>query len=255
MTYRFIENRWTKVDFTEVSSHPHDHRPPVLLVHGQPGCGTRWGSLPEVLNSKFNVFSYDRPGWGKNRTRAKNVNENAALLEDVVENLRKFLGTTPIVVAYSYGGAIAVSSLTNNPSKYASVLLIAPAISTLAINRYDRILTYPILGSVVSLVTSLFSTKYVGSSLLDIVQSTRSLRIEGINLLQELSQMPSRDLSNVKVSILSGTADFVTPPESIYDGANKYSITSIEWINGGSHLLPWKNSESILSFALRTLSL
>ncbi len=252
--YRFIDRNWRQVEFDGKSLLDPQSRHPLLLVHGQPGCGTKWGRLPMQLDQAFDVYSYDRPGWGRNRFGAKGVEGNAADLLAIASKVQKLTGSAPIAMAYSYGAAIALRTLELDASVFLSTLLIAPAMSPLAINRYDRIFTNRALGPLTALITSIFSTKYIGTTIREILHSTKSLRLEAINLLTELAEMPSSDLSQLQVAILAGTADFVTPPESIYDGAKKFSLTSIEWVNGGSHLLPWKNSDAIVSFAERALS-
>ena len=254
-TYRFVDRSWKKVDLGIQLRLVDERRQSILLVHGQPGCGTKWGPLPLRLSSRFDVFSYDRPGWGESVGRARDVIENAELLNSIVAKMTISLGQVPIVLAYSYGATIAIRALATEPSRFTEVLLIAPAMSPLAINRYDKVLALPIIGVATAFFTSLFSLKYIGTGVKEIFKSTKSLRIEAKNLLTELVNMPKCDLSSLKLAILAGTSDFVTPPGSIYDGAKKYSISSIEWLNGASHLLPWRNSDAILLFAERSLKL
>lgn len=251
--YRFTNRNWQKIEFAEISDHPTDRRPPMLLVHGQPGCGSRWGFLPSSLDQRFEMYSYDRPGWGMSTTKAQDITSNAHLLNSVASQIHRATGQEPIIMAYSYGAAIALMSLSTSKSAFSTALLIAPAISPQAINRYDKLFGYRIFGPVAAFVTSLFSSKYIGSGFREVLRSSRSLRVEAKNLLSELADMPNQDLSKKKIAILAGTADFVTPPESIYDGAKKFSLSSIEWVNGGSHLLPWKNSDAILSFTERAI--
>jgi non-heme chloroperoxidase len=100
---------------------------PVVLVHGMPGSAHDWRPLPaQLVSAGFRVIRYDRVGYGHSSRRAvgesHSVESNVRDLLDLVTVLRL---EAPLVVGWSYGGAVAQQAARQRPSAVAALLLIA----------------------------------------------------------------------------------------------------------------------------------
>lgn len=113
---------------TALSALDRGSGPPLVLVHGLPGCGHDWSPLVDALAERgHRVIAYDRAGYGRSdprRAGAYTVDENArdllALLES--EDLRD-----ATVVGWSYGGGTAIRAAILDPARIARLVLIGSA--------------------------------------------------------------------------------------------------------------------------------
>jgi len=99
--------------------------PTIVFIHGSIGSLLDFKRylLDEELNKKANLISYDRIGYGIYQTG--NVQESIAFETEMLENLVKDLNIKrSILVAYSYGGPIALAS----KKEYKKIILVAPAV-------------------------------------------------------------------------------------------------------------------------------
>ena len=78
---------------------------PVVFVHGQPGLGSDFDPVAELLGPAFRVISPDRPGYGASGQPPTSMRQNVEVFADLIEE--RDLGPA-IVVGHSYGGGIAV---------------------------------------------------------------------------------------------------------------------------------------------------
>ncbi|WP_298263214.1 alpha/beta hydrolase [uncultured Lutibacter sp.] len=99
--------------------------PTIVFIHGSIGSILDFKKylMDEELNSRVNLISYDRIGYGIYHTG--NVQESIQfetnLLEDLIKNIPS---KKVILVGYSYGGPIALAS----KKKYKKIILLAPAV-------------------------------------------------------------------------------------------------------------------------------
>jgi pimeloyl-ACP methyl ester carboxylesterase len=99
--------------------------PPVVLVHGHPGCAYDWGPfMREVAQRGLRALAYDRVGYGRSDGRAPgrvtvetNAGELLALLAAL--DLRDVT-----LVGASYGGATAIAAAKRDPSRLARLVLV-----------------------------------------------------------------------------------------------------------------------------------
>ena len=101
--------------------------PPVVLVHGLPGSAHDWRPLPEQLVSAgFRVIRYDRVGYGHSSRRrageSHGIDANAAELLQLLAALRL---DRPLVIGWSYGGAVAQYAAMQGSSSMAGLMLVA----------------------------------------------------------------------------------------------------------------------------------
>ncbi len=130
--------------------------PTVLLVHGQPGAGSDWMALADILSYEFRVMAPDRPGWGASTDQARGIRENAAGLIELLEGFRV---PAPVTVAgHSLGGGIAIEMALQRPDLIGALVLIGSVGVDIALTRFDRILARPAVGDPVIRV-GIFATR------------------------------------------------------------------------------------------------
>lgn len=119
---KFVEAQGAQVHVDSWGSGP-----PVLLVHGASSDMGVWQpSVIPALSARYQVNGYDRPGMGFTAQRppdADTLAVQAKVAADVVEKLGL---RRPIVVAHSWGGAVALRLVLDRPDLVAGLVLIAP---------------------------------------------------------------------------------------------------------------------------------
>jgi len=100
---------------------------PVVLIHGRPGTGRMMLLLARALEPLgYSTITYDRIGYGHSSRRSSEVpanpTENARDLLRLIETLEL---DDPYVVAYSYGGGVALEAARLDPNAFSRLTLIA----------------------------------------------------------------------------------------------------------------------------------
>jgi pimeloyl-ACP methyl ester carboxylesterase len=103
---------------------------PVVLIHGRPGTGRMMLPLARALaRLGYSAITYDRIGYGHSSRRSSEVpanpTENARDLLRLIEALGL---DDPSIVAYSYGGGVALEAARLDPNAFSRLTLIAPAL-------------------------------------------------------------------------------------------------------------------------------
>lgn len=100
---------------------------PLLLIHGAfSHIGTWEPTIVPMLKSEFPVAAYDRPGMGFTAERPHG-SDTLAKQADVAAGVIEQLGLEkPIVVAHSWGGAVALRLALDRPDLVGGLVLIAP---------------------------------------------------------------------------------------------------------------------------------
>jgi pimeloyl-ACP methyl ester carboxylesterase len=119
------------VEAADVSTHVETWGPPsgapLLLIHGASShIGTWEPTVVPMLKDDFRVAAYDRPGMGFTSDRpaeSDTLAKQAAVAAGVIEQLGL---NKPIVVAHSWGGAVALRLALDRPDLVHGLVLIAP---------------------------------------------------------------------------------------------------------------------------------
>lgn len=101
--------------------------PPVLMIHGA-SCDMDVfkPTVIPLLKTRYRLAAYDRPGLGftlKRPPRAETLAVQARVAADVVERMQL---NRPIVIAHSFGGAVALRLALDRPDLISGLVLIAP---------------------------------------------------------------------------------------------------------------------------------
>jgi pimeloyl-ACP methyl ester carboxylesterase len=141
----------TKVTNATISYTRHGTGRPVVYVHGAYGSANDFLLSPtyeEVVKS-FETITYDRAGFGeskRSRWKTFTAEDHARTLHELIANLGL---VKPIIIAHSWGGAVALSHAVEYPNDASSYLLLAPAAydwGGMSGAWYDPIISFPLVG-------------------------------------------------------------------------------------------------------------
>ena len=210
--------------------------PTLVFVHGSPGSILDYSRYfkDSTLNSKANILSYDRVGYGTNN--AGDVQGSIAFELKILHDLIKEIPPEKIVlIGYSYGGPVVLAS----PKSYKYKVSLASSISAdlepmfWALNFYKWKLTRPLIPN---LLKAAAKEKYA-----------------------HLTDLPSYNdkwsISPSPIVNIQGDKDWIVPYENskilqkIID-ANKLKMVTI---GGGGHELIWSHFKLIKSEILKTV--
>jgi pimeloyl-ACP methyl ester carboxylesterase len=114
----------------------------VVLLHGQPGAGSDFDGVAELLPPGTNVLAPDRPGYRSNPRPARGAADNARWL--VGELDRAGIERT-VLVGHSYGGGIALLTAAMFPQRVQALVLVAST-GPDCLSRWDHVLAAPVIG-------------------------------------------------------------------------------------------------------------
>lgn len=101
--------------------------PPVFLIHGASSdMDVFKPTVIPLLKKRYFLAAYDRPGMGFTSERppnAETLEVQAKIAADVIEQMGL---NRPIVIAHSYGGAVALRLALDRPDLISGLVLIAP---------------------------------------------------------------------------------------------------------------------------------
>jgi pimeloyl-ACP methyl ester carboxylesterase len=127
---------------------PLSGRAPAVFLHGQPGEASDWDRVTAALRGRVRTIAVDRPGYGRTGGAAVGVSENADAVVDLLDRLRI---DQAVVVAHSWGGAVALDLALRYQERVAGLVLVASVGGEGSLDELDRVLTLPIIGPVLSL--------------------------------------------------------------------------------------------------------
>jgi pimeloyl-ACP methyl ester carboxylesterase len=142
---RMIAVRGATLHIVELGSHD---APPVVLIHGASANLSALRELGDILAKKYRVVLIDRPGHGwstRDDLRASTPAAQAAMID---EGLSKLGIARAIVVAHSWGGALATALTLDFPMRVGGLVLLAPVTHPWpgGIAWYNNIASIPVVG-------------------------------------------------------------------------------------------------------------
>ena len=117
----------------------------VLFIHGQPGLGSDFDSVAELLGQRYTVLAPDRPGYGSGLVSPVSMRENVEVLAGLLDQRRQ---SGVIVVGHSFGGGLALLLAHHRPDLVAGLVLAASVGNARELGNMDRLLALPIVGDV-----------------------------------------------------------------------------------------------------------
>ena len=102
-------------------------RPSFILVHGLVGTAATLALLMEAFPADWHAVAIDLPGAGFS-DRDPHLNPGlAAMAQCVHQTLDALAISTPVLVGYSHGGAVALYVAASAPARIRALVLLAPA--------------------------------------------------------------------------------------------------------------------------------
>jgi len=123
---------------------PHD----LVLLHGQPGLGSDWRQVIELLPDGIRAVSPDRPGHGASRLAGGGFDVSAG---EVLRDLDARGVRRAVLVGHSYGGGVALTVAARAPERVEALVLLA-SVGPGCLTGWDWLLAAPAAGEVCSLV-------------------------------------------------------------------------------------------------------
>lgn len=125
---RFITADGTKLHVLEFSPVRWDLRTPaIVLIHGASGNAEDMSALGERLGKRYRVIVIDRPGHGWSERRAGDNQSSPQRQAELIDNLLQQMDVPrAVVVAHSFGGAVATALTLTYPQRVAGLMLLGP---------------------------------------------------------------------------------------------------------------------------------
>lgn len=101
--------------------------PRILLIHGaSANLRELWSPLASDLSRDHRVIAYDRPGFGHSTRPKRNAHQIATQARLAAAVLRETGSGPAIIVAHSFGSAVALRLALEHPELVAGLVLVAP---------------------------------------------------------------------------------------------------------------------------------
>lgn len=141
--------------FVEVDGHALQYlersggKDTIVFLHGASSNALQWQySIFDNIPERYHLIALDRPGLGHSeRHGSMSLLEQTRLIHKAIVSLEL---ERPILVAHSLAGVIAARLLTDYPSKYRGLVLIAGVVYPVGSGAswYTRLATAPLLGHI-----------------------------------------------------------------------------------------------------------
>lgn len=114
------------------------------MLHGQPGLGSDWQQIADLLPSGARLVAFDRPGYGASRHPAGGFAHNARAV--VAELDARGIGRA-VLIGHSQGGGVALTAAALAPERVEALVLLA-SVGPGCLTGWDRLLAAPVAGEV-----------------------------------------------------------------------------------------------------------
>jgi uncharacterized protein len=221
MRYLYYQNRDVK-------------KPLIAIIHGAPGSssGYLYYIQNDSLRANYSVLLVDRLGYGYSEYgKVASIENQSKIIIDLIDKLRK--GEQKVyVIGHSYGGTIAGTIATYNPSFLTGTVMLAPALDP----KQEKYFWYSKLGK-------WKATRVLGSGALKVAADEKYSHAEELATFQNKWSLISKPIYHIH-----GTADKVVPFGNIQfskEQIKKEVLTTYEW-KGMNHFFPFKEKEQLI---------
>jgi pimeloyl-ACP methyl ester carboxylesterase len=121
-----------------------------VLLHGQPGSAADWQWVVPRLTDRFCVLVPDRPGYGRTGGEALGFDGNAGSLIALLDRAEV---DRAVVAGHSWAGGAAIAAAQQYPERVAGLVLVASVGPGMRPRWDDRVLSAPLLGETISVLT------------------------------------------------------------------------------------------------------
>jgi pimeloyl-ACP methyl ester carboxylesterase len=255
--------------------------PDVVLVHGLPGTAADWAGTPAALaNLGHHVVAYDRVGYGHSSREPEPTNRYTyrSNAEDLLGLLDALGLERPVLVGWSYGGAVAQTFAQEHPDRVSALVLIGAvgpaearaadeggvvdALTSSAVGNeiFDWLGSVPPLGRAVTrgvLVDAFSNEQAIPEGWVDYTRAALELPGTFQAFVQEVQRNDpgalQPQLLDLPALVLHGTEDRLVPYAVGEDLDARLPRSKLETVFGGSHMLPVTHPE-LVAKAIHELS-
>ena len=240
--------------------------PAALLLHGQPGRGSDWRSVLELLRPEIRPVAPDRPGYGDNGRPAGGFFLNAEAAVGLLDRLEI---ETAVVAGHSWGACVAMAMASRFPERVAGLVLVGALVPRARPEPVDRAFASPRFGRMatqlgfwagglalsVPPIRRLARHEAPGYSIEDLRgiggewrgrRAWRSFYAEQRALIEDLPVL-SQEVGSIlaPATILSGRHDRISSPARVRALAQALPNSEVRKLDVGGHLLPQQRPDLI----------
>lgn len=209
----------------------------LIFIHGSPGTWKAFGPYLKNKNlyNRVKMISLDRLGYGETKKEASfSLNSQAKLFEYILKKIgiEKFI----VLVAHSYGGAVATKTALMYSNYIDKLFLIAPCLAP----QFQKNRWYNYLLKV-------FPYRYLISN------DIKASNTEMFELSEEL-ELLEENLYNIKIpiTVIQGKKDWLVNPETVDYISENYINAELEIIEGDfGHFVIWEKPDWIINLILK----
>lgn len=222
----------------------------VVLVHGYGGDKNSWLFVQEPLSANRTVHAIDLPGHGES---TKDVGDGS--LDTLADAVLGFLAVKEIprahLVGHSLGGAVVVAAAAREPSRVASLTLVAPA-------GFGDDINADYLRGFATATSRRQLKPHLAALFADPSQATRQLaddllkykRLDGVDkalrtlldtLLRPLDVRPLLSQVDVPVTVVWGRRDAVLPV------TNAEGLTGVHYVDDAGHMVHMESPSAVVA--------
>lgn len=212
---------------------PTGVKPLLFFIHGAPGAWYGWMKQLDdsILQSRFDMVSVDRPGYGKSKGFQNPVplGRQAELLASILKKLKK--NREVILVARSYGSPVACRIAMDYPELVQGMVLISSAVDP----AHEKFFWFSDLGK----------KSWVRALLPDAINLATDEKFKHQEDLNEL--LPCWNSLNIPVRILVGENDNIVDPlnSRFLDSVLFNSPHQLIRLAGVDHLVSYRKPEIV----------
>lgn len=122
--HRKIEISYLKWDDSQSKLRARSKQP-LILLHGLADCGMVWSSLIEHLAAEYDIVAPDLRGHGES-SKPETGYSSLEIIDDLEALLDHLDWDRVHVLGHSWGGKLATIWATNNPQRFATLILVDP---------------------------------------------------------------------------------------------------------------------------------
>jgi len=210
----------------------NENLPTVLFIHGAPGSSSDYFDFlkDSILVNQANLIAIDRLGYGYSSygNAVPSIEKQAKIINQFIEDIQP---NKLLLVAWSFGGPIAVKMASNN-SEITSILLLAPAIDPSLEKHFYA-----------GYLAKWKATRWLVPTEFKVAEQEKLAHVD------ELIKMKD-DWNRIKIPVIHihGDKDHLVPFKNI--DYSKKMLPDIYYtpviVKDGGHLLPWKNYELVV---------
>jgi len=236
-------------------------RETLVFVHGLSGSSSAWIQYEEYFGERYNIVTFDLRGHGKSFRPKVYKDYDISLFADDLRTLLSHLSVdTFVLIAHSFGAAVALEFMLSNPGRARSAVFLSPDIY-IRKNRPVR-LFFPLIGWITN-IANLFVlsdkrgghvdyARYLNTGDWNLRRITRDVFNTGLwpylYTLKHLYRFDrEKQLGDIKVPILliHGTKDSMVPYDNSAQAVEKIYGSRLITLPGAHHVTILNNFSEI----------